>query len=152
MIRALQQGMKSRFYEPGPVSSFEEGGVMGTIKHSIEDLGHELSRPWGPDLARAALLLVRDMMCIVEGRARARNGRYRDRATGRSTRVVNAAHSLGTRAVARHDPWRRRCPSRGGPRQPPICLTRSRLPHRTAMPGSTCACPTSREPLSTTKR
>ncbi len=41
MIRALQKGMRSRYYEPGPVSSFEEGGVMGTIKHSIEDLGHD---------------------------------------------------------------------------------------------------------------
>lgn len=40
MIKALQRGMKSRYYEPGPVSPFEEGGVMGTIKHSIEDLGH----------------------------------------------------------------------------------------------------------------
>ena len=40
MIRALQNGMKSRYYEPGPVSSFEVGGVFGTIKHSIEDLGH----------------------------------------------------------------------------------------------------------------
>ena len=40
MILALQNGMKSRYYEPGPVSSFEEGGVFSTIKHSIEDLGH----------------------------------------------------------------------------------------------------------------
>lgn len=40
MINALQKGMKSRFYEPGPVSPFE-AGVMGTIKHSIDDLGHK---------------------------------------------------------------------------------------------------------------
>ncbi len=40
MIKALQKGMKSRFYEPGPVSPFE-AGVMGTIKHAVDDLGHE---------------------------------------------------------------------------------------------------------------
>jgi phenylpropionate dioxygenase-like ring-hydroxylating dioxygenase large terminal subunit len=40
MIDALQRGMKSRFYEPGPVSPFE-AGVMGTIKHSVDDLGHK---------------------------------------------------------------------------------------------------------------
>jgi len=40
MIDALQKGMKSRFYEPGPVSPFE-AGVMGTIKHAVDDLGHK---------------------------------------------------------------------------------------------------------------
>jgi len=40
MIDALQNGMKSRFYEPGPVSPFE-AGVMGTIKHNVDDLGHK---------------------------------------------------------------------------------------------------------------
>jgi len=39
MIDALQKGMKSRFYKPGPVSPFE-AGVMGTIKHAVDDLGH----------------------------------------------------------------------------------------------------------------
>ena len=39
MIDALQKGMKSRFYEPGPVSPFE-AGVMGTIKHNVDDIGH----------------------------------------------------------------------------------------------------------------
>jgi Rieske 2Fe-2S family protein len=37
MIDALQRGMKSRYYVPGPVSPFE-AGVMGTIKHSIDDI------------------------------------------------------------------------------------------------------------------
>lgn len=37
MINALQKGMKSRYYVPGPVSPFE-AGVMGTIKHSVDDL------------------------------------------------------------------------------------------------------------------
>lgn len=40
MIKALQMGIKSRYYEPGPVSPFEAGGVMSTIKHSVDDLGH----------------------------------------------------------------------------------------------------------------
>jgi len=40
MIDALQKGMKSRYYEPGPVSPFE-AGVMGTIKHTVDDLGHK---------------------------------------------------------------------------------------------------------------
>ena len=40
MIKALQKGMKSRFYEPGPVSPFE-AGLMGTIKHSVDDIGHK---------------------------------------------------------------------------------------------------------------
>jgi len=40
MIQALQRGMKSRYYKPGPVSVFEVGGVMSTIKHSVDDLGH----------------------------------------------------------------------------------------------------------------
>ena len=40
MIDALQKGMKSRYYEPGPVSPFE-AGVMGTIKHTIDDIGHK---------------------------------------------------------------------------------------------------------------
>lgn len=39
MIQALQRGMKSRFYEPGVVSPFE-AGLMGTIKHSVDDLGN----------------------------------------------------------------------------------------------------------------
>ena len=38
MINALQNGMKSRFYEPGVVSPFE-AGLMGTIKHSVDDIG-----------------------------------------------------------------------------------------------------------------
>lgn len=38
MIKALQKGMKSRFYEPGVVSPFE-AGLMGTIKHSVDDIG-----------------------------------------------------------------------------------------------------------------
>lgn len=37
MISALQKGMKSRYYKPGPVSPFE-AGVMGTIKHAVDDL------------------------------------------------------------------------------------------------------------------
>lgn len=41
MIKALQKGMKSRYYEPGPVSPFE-AGVMGTIKHSVDDLDARL--------------------------------------------------------------------------------------------------------------
>ena len=40
MIIALQKGMRSRFYKPGPVSPFE-AGLMGTIKHSVDDIGHE---------------------------------------------------------------------------------------------------------------
>jgi choline monooxygenase len=39
MIDALQRGMKSRYYEPGPASPFE-AGVLGTIKHSVDDLGN----------------------------------------------------------------------------------------------------------------
>ena len=39
MIESLQRGMKSRYYVPGPVSSFE-AGVMGTVKHNIDDIGH----------------------------------------------------------------------------------------------------------------
>jgi Rieske 2Fe-2S family protein len=40
MIDALQKGMKSRYYEPGPASPFE-AGVLGTIKHSVDDIGHD---------------------------------------------------------------------------------------------------------------
>ena len=39
MIDALQKGMKSRYYEPGPASFFEVA-LLSTIKHSIDDLGH----------------------------------------------------------------------------------------------------------------
>ena len=39
MIKALQRGMKSRYYEPGVVSPFE-AGLMGTIKHSVDDIGN----------------------------------------------------------------------------------------------------------------
>ena len=37
MVRSLQKGMKSRYYVPGPASSFE-AGVMQLIKHNIEDI------------------------------------------------------------------------------------------------------------------
>ena len=37
MIKALQSGMKSRYYEPGPASPFE-AGVLQTIKHAVDDL------------------------------------------------------------------------------------------------------------------
>jgi choline monooxygenase len=40
MIMALQKGMKSRYYAPGPLSPFE-AGVLGTIKHSIDDIAGE---------------------------------------------------------------------------------------------------------------
>jgi hypothetical protein len=40
MIDALQKGMKSRFYEPGPLSPFE-AGVMGTIKHNVDDIANK---------------------------------------------------------------------------------------------------------------
>ena len=36
MIKALQSGMKSRYYEPGPASPFE-AGVLQTIKHAVDD-------------------------------------------------------------------------------------------------------------------
>lgn len=39
MIKALQRGMRSRYYEPGPMSPFE-AGVRGTIKHAVDDLGN----------------------------------------------------------------------------------------------------------------
>ncbi len=37
MIKSLQRGMRSRYYSPGPVSPFE-AGVMGTIKHNVDDI------------------------------------------------------------------------------------------------------------------
>lgn len=40
MIKSLQRGVKSRYYSPGPVTPFE-AGVMGTIKHNVDDLGHK---------------------------------------------------------------------------------------------------------------
>ena len=40
MIKSLQKGVKSRYYEPGPATPFE-AGVMGTIKHNVDDLGYK---------------------------------------------------------------------------------------------------------------
>ncbi len=37
MIKSLQKGMKSRYYDPGPASPFE-AGVLQTIKHNVDDL------------------------------------------------------------------------------------------------------------------
>lgn len=37
MVRSLQRGMKSKYFDPGPSSTFE-AGVMQLIKHNIEDL------------------------------------------------------------------------------------------------------------------